>query len=87
MSCLTLLCALGAQADKDRDGPEDKAFQTPLQAVLLSSKMEARFRMFLSRTKASNRCAITHFRKVVYHVWLLAKKGEAGVIRDEEGRG
>lgn len=63
MSCNALLFSpFGVQADKDRDGPEDKAFQTPLQAVLLSSKMEARFRMFLSRTKASNRCAITHLR-------------------------
>ena len=46
------------QADKSRDGAEDRAFKTPLQAVLLTSRGEACFRMFLSRTKASNRYLI-----------------------------
>lgn len=43
------------QADPIRDGPENRAFQTPMQAVLFSSKMEGRFRMFIARTKASKR--------------------------------
>lgn len=38
------------------DGPEDKTFKSPLQAVMFSGKMEGRFRMFIARTKASNRC-------------------------------
>ena len=49
-------CAL-PQADRDRGEPENKAFKSPLQAVMLGSKMEARFRMFIARTKASNRYA------------------------------
>ncbi|CAN0101714.1 unnamed protein product, partial [Discosporangium mesarthrocarpum] len=40
---------------EERDGPENKAFRTPQQAVYLVSRLEARFRLFISRTKASNR--------------------------------
>lgn len=43
------------QADPERDGPENRAFQTPLQAVMFASRMEGRFRMFIARAKASNR--------------------------------
>lgn len=50
-----MVCA--PQADRDRGEPENKAFKSPLQAVMLGSKMEARFRMFIARTKASNRYA------------------------------
>lgn len=46
------------QADK-ADGPEDKTFKSPLQAVMFSGKIEGRFRMFIARTKASNRCVNT----------------------------
>eukprot|EP00904_Undaria_pinnatifida_P013773 jgi/Undpi1/9526/HiC_scaffold_27.g11982.m1 len=46
---------IARQADRDRGEPENKAFKSPLQAVMLGSKMEARFRMFIARTKASNR--------------------------------
>lgn len=48
---------LSPQAEK-ADGPEDKTFKGLLQAVLFCGKMEGRFRMFIARTKASNRCAI-----------------------------
>lgn len=59
------------QADKDRDGPEDKAFTSPLQAVLHTSRMEGRFRMFIARTKASNRCVHREAGRLAKHSLLL----------------
>ncbi|CAN0072665.1 unnamed protein product, partial [Ectocarpus fasciculatus] len=46
--------ASGLAADK-ADGPEDKTFKSPLQAVLFAGSMEGRFRLFIARTKASSR--------------------------------
>lgn len=52
---LFLFFACEPQADK-ADGPEDKTFTSPLQATMFCGKMEGRFRLFIARTKASNRC-------------------------------
>lgn len=63
----------GRQADK-ADGPEDKTFTSPLQAVMFSGKMEGRFRLFIARTKASNRC-VRHQQDTarLFNRWLVGE--------------
>ena len=62
------------QADK-ADGPEDKTFKSPLQAVLFSGKMEGRFRLFIARTKASNRYEHRPLNSTLSILWIFLRCG------------